>query len=460
MRLDPAEGEPASHLVNRLSERELADIFFHYGEERFSRRVAHRIVETRKRQPFETTQPLAELVRRCVPRSKGQRIDPATRVFQALRIAVNDELGTLERLLQSLPACLKPGGRAVLISFHSLEDRQVKRAFADKARWQVLTKKPVTAGDAELQSNPRSRSAKLRRPETGGLKPDPKEIGTWRFTMQKSSIVWLIVGMVLGAGSAVIAVGVRQSSSTLTAGEAQAVAEIHDLLGDPSPSEDSGHYIQRAPEYYPPTPPFPLQPELAQMEKQQELIETATGERIHAPKIIEPLEDTPVSIPARPTWSAPPLAGDHDLPFTGTHKCQLEKMGKIHLPEGVGQQLKIPPVLFVMAGPDGCIELYPPIALDHDAAGRKLGDEAARRQRRLWYSRVTAVRVEQTPEGSSLVLPKALIEQAGLDGYLKIIGVGDRFEIWDAERWQEYVDGQEAEVISVEPACWNPDAPF
>jgi 16S rRNA (cytosine1402-N4)-methyltransferase len=155
-------GPSAADLVNEAGEAELADIFFHYGEERFSRRVARRIVETRKRQPFETTQPLAELVRRCVPRSKGQRIDPATRVFQALRIAVNDELGTLERLIQSLPACLKPGGRAVIISFHSLEDRQVKRAFADKARWQVLTKKPVTAGDAELQSNPRSRSAKLR----------------------------------------------------------------------------------------------------------------------------------------------------------------------------------------------------------------------------------------------------------------------------------------------------------
>jgi 16S rRNA (cytosine1402-N4)-methyltransferase len=162
MRLDPGEGQPARDLVNQASERELADIFFHYGEERFSRRIARKIVETRQRQPLQTTEQLADLVRTCVPRFKGQRIDPATRVFLALRIAVNDELGTLERFLKVLPACVRPGGRAVLISFHSLEDRQVKRAFADKSRWQVLTKKPVMAGDAELQTNPRARSAKLR----------------------------------------------------------------------------------------------------------------------------------------------------------------------------------------------------------------------------------------------------------------------------------------------------------
>jgi 16S rRNA (cytosine1402-N4)-methyltransferase len=162
MRLDPNEGEPASALLQRLSERELADIFFHYGEERHSRRVARRIVETRRRQPLRTTTELADLVRRCVPRGKGQRIDPATRVFQALRIAVNDELGTLDRFLQTLPDVVRPGGRAVVISFHSLEDRRAKRAFADKERWQVLTKKPVTAGDDELRRNPRARSAKLR----------------------------------------------------------------------------------------------------------------------------------------------------------------------------------------------------------------------------------------------------------------------------------------------------------
>ncbi len=162
MRLDRDQGEPASALLKRLGERELADIFWHYGEERFSRRIARRIVETRQRCAIETTTQLAELVRRSVPRSRGQRIDPATRVFQALRIAVNDELGALDRLLEALPRCLKPGGRAVIISFHSLEDRRVKQAFRNKEQWQVLTKKPVSASDEEVRSNPRARSAKLR----------------------------------------------------------------------------------------------------------------------------------------------------------------------------------------------------------------------------------------------------------------------------------------------------------
>jgi 16S rRNA (cytosine1402-N4)-methyltransferase len=162
MRMDPSEDEPASALLKRLNERDLADIFYHYGEERFSRRIARKIVEVRKREPLETTEQLAELVRRCVPRSKGQVIDPATRVFQALRIAVNDELGSLERLLAAMPKRLKPGGRAVLISFHSLEDRLVKRAFQNREVWQVLTKKPVQAGEEEVRQNPRARSAKLR----------------------------------------------------------------------------------------------------------------------------------------------------------------------------------------------------------------------------------------------------------------------------------------------------------
>jgi 16S rRNA (cytosine1402-N4)-methyltransferase len=164
MRLDPEGGEPASALLKKQNQRGLADIFWKYGEERFSRRIARYIVETRKRTPLETTQQLAELVRRCVPRPKGRRptIDPATRVFQALRIAVNDELGALERLLAVLPQCLKPGGRAVFISFHSLEDRLVKRAFRDRSVWEVLTRKPVQAGEEEVQRNPRARSAKLR----------------------------------------------------------------------------------------------------------------------------------------------------------------------------------------------------------------------------------------------------------------------------------------------------------
>jgi 16S rRNA (cytosine1402-N4)-methyltransferase len=160
MRLGPDAADSAADLLAELSERDLADVFWHYGEERFSRRIARRIVDTRKREPIRTTTQLAELVRRCVPRSG--KIDPATRVFQALRIAVNDELGALDRLLDQLPACLKPGGRAAIISFHSLEDRRVKQAFRNQERWQPITKKPVTASEEEMESNPRARSAKLR----------------------------------------------------------------------------------------------------------------------------------------------------------------------------------------------------------------------------------------------------------------------------------------------------------
>jgi 16S rRNA (cytosine1402-N4)-methyltransferase len=164
MRMNPGEGEPASSLLQWMNERELADLIYQYGEERHSRRIARKIVEVRQREPLETTQQLAELVRRCVPRPAKMRhvIDPATRVFQALRIAVNDELRSLERLLAELPGCLRPGGRAALISFHSLEDRRVKVAFKERTTWEVLTKKPVTAGEEEMRNNPRSRSAKLR----------------------------------------------------------------------------------------------------------------------------------------------------------------------------------------------------------------------------------------------------------------------------------------------------------
>jgi 16S rRNA (cytosine1402-N4)-methyltransferase len=164
MRLDPSVGEPAGALLRRLNERDLADLIYEYGEERLSRRIARRIVEERQRAPLETTEQLADLVRRCVPRRpKGPRgIDPATRTFQALRIAVNDELGALDRFLAQLPRCLKPGGRAAVISFHSLEDRRVKHAFRDRDTWTALTKKPVEAGAAEVEQNPRARSAKLR----------------------------------------------------------------------------------------------------------------------------------------------------------------------------------------------------------------------------------------------------------------------------------------------------------
>lgn len=161
MRMNPGELEPASVLINRISEYDLANLIFRYGEERHSRRIARRVVEARKKSPIETTAQLADLVRGCVPRGKGG-IDPATRTFQALRIAVNEEMRELERLLESLPDVLKPGGRAVLISFHSLEDRPVKQAFRDHDTWDELTRKPVTAGDEELSANPRARSAKLR----------------------------------------------------------------------------------------------------------------------------------------------------------------------------------------------------------------------------------------------------------------------------------------------------------
>jgi 16S rRNA (cytosine1402-N4)-methyltransferase len=162
MRMDRAVGEPASKLLERLNESELADVFWRLGDERFSRRVARRIVEQRRQTPLRTTDELAELVRRCVPGGRSGGINPSTRVFQALRIAVNDELGALERLLAALPYCLKAGGRAVIISFHSLEDRLVKRALRDRQLWQVLTRKPVQAEAAETASNPRARSAKLR----------------------------------------------------------------------------------------------------------------------------------------------------------------------------------------------------------------------------------------------------------------------------------------------------------
>jgi 16S rRNA (cytosine1402-N4)-methyltransferase len=160
MRLDTTQGETASDLLRRLSERELADLIWGYGEERFSRRIARRIVETRKAAPLETTAQLADLVRKCVPRSGG--IDPATRTFQALRIAVNDELGSLEQLLEALPRCLKKGGRVAIISFHSLEDRRVKQTLRNREVWRVLNKKPIQASDEEQRMNPRARSAKLR----------------------------------------------------------------------------------------------------------------------------------------------------------------------------------------------------------------------------------------------------------------------------------------------------------
>ncbi len=164
MRLDPTVETTAADLVNELPEKELADLIYRYGEERLSRRIARKIAETRVREPILTTQSLAALVRHCYG-PRRQRIDPATRTFMALRIAVNQELQSLERLLDQLPRCVSAGGRAAIISFHSLEDRLVKHAFM---RWKreglasPLVKKPVRAGDEECRANPRSRSARLR----------------------------------------------------------------------------------------------------------------------------------------------------------------------------------------------------------------------------------------------------------------------------------------------------------
>jgi len=164
LRFDTTRGEPAHRLVNRLSAVHLADLIYAYGEERFSRRIARAIVEAREKQPLMTSAELAVVVRRSIPAAvkRGQRIDAATRTFQALRIAVNDELKSLEIALRRLPDCLRPGGRLAIISFHSLEDRPVKEAFRDDPRLEVLTKRPITAGEAELTRNPRARSAKLR----------------------------------------------------------------------------------------------------------------------------------------------------------------------------------------------------------------------------------------------------------------------------------------------------------
>jgi 16S rRNA (cytosine1402-N4)-methyltransferase len=164
MRMNDAEGPTAYDLLARSSEAELADLFFTLGEERAARRIARAVVGARNagRLP-ERTLELAKLVAGTVQvRGKRERIHPATRVFQALRIAVNDELGSLERGLDAAIGRLRPGGRVAVISFHSLEDRIVKRRFRDDERVTALTKKPRTASDAELAQNPRSRSAKLR----------------------------------------------------------------------------------------------------------------------------------------------------------------------------------------------------------------------------------------------------------------------------------------------------------
>jgi 16S rRNA (cytosine1402-N4)-methyltransferase len=167
MRMNPQDERTAEQVVNHLDERELADVIYEFGEERRSRRIARAIVRSR---PIRTTAQLADVVSAAArPMNQAERrIHPATRTFQALRIFVNHELDDLRELLHIAPQLLQPGGRLVVISFHSLEDRIVKDAFREGAKqgqYKVLTKKPVTAGAEEESRNPRARSAKLRAAE-------------------------------------------------------------------------------------------------------------------------------------------------------------------------------------------------------------------------------------------------------------------------------------------------------
>jgi len=166
MRLDDRLTTTAGDLVNRLSQTELADLIYEYGQDRASRRIARFIVQQRDRKKFTTTTELAEVIAKAMWRpGKPPRIHPATRTFQALRIAVNHELDSLDSLLAQAPTLLKPGGFIAIISFHSLEDGRVKRNFREnKAEgiYEILTKKPIAATREETAENPRARSAKLR----------------------------------------------------------------------------------------------------------------------------------------------------------------------------------------------------------------------------------------------------------------------------------------------------------
>ncbi len=165
MRMNAAGGgETAAELIDRLEENALADLIYGYGEERLSRRIARRIkADLAAQGAYSGTAALAYAVAGCYPpKARRGRIHPATRTFQALRIAVNDELGVLDRLLQQAPDWLEPGGLVGIISFHSLEDRRVKTAFLRDERLERMTRKPVVATEEEEEANPRSRSAKWR----------------------------------------------------------------------------------------------------------------------------------------------------------------------------------------------------------------------------------------------------------------------------------------------------------
>jgi 16S rRNA (cytosine1402-N4)-methyltransferase len=169
LRFDPTEGEPAWRLVNRMRPETLADLIHEFGEERFSRRIARRIATAREKEPIRSAREFARIVTSAIPRQyPPPRIHPATRTFQALRIAVNEELKSLRIALERIPTRLAPGGRLAVISFHSLEDRLAKEAFRNRQVWEPLTRGPIEAGETELARNPRSRSAKLRVAEAIG----------------------------------------------------------------------------------------------------------------------------------------------------------------------------------------------------------------------------------------------------------------------------------------------------
>jgi 16S rRNA (cytosine1402-N4)-methyltransferase len=165
MRMDTSRGPTAAAVLAVIDETSLADVIFEFGEERYSRRVARAIVAARGSAPIATTGQLADIVRRAVPHQGYQRIDPATRTFQALRIHVNRELEGLDRFVEQAAVRLAPGGRLAVLTFHSLEDRIVKhtlRALERVGAVDVLTKRPLVPGDGEVERNPRARSAKLR----------------------------------------------------------------------------------------------------------------------------------------------------------------------------------------------------------------------------------------------------------------------------------------------------------
>ncbi|MEO2014619.1 MAG: 16S rRNA (cytosine(1402)-N(4))-methyltransferase RsmH [Fuerstiella sp.] len=163
MRFDTSKGHSAAELLRTADQQQLESILTEYGEENFARQIAAEICQRRSRNPIQTTEDLESCVRAAIPRGAGKGKNPATRVFQALRIAVNDELEHVQQMMTSvLPALLKPTGIAVILTFHSLEDRIVKSAFKGQKEWQVLTKTPIESTPAEIRLNPRSRSAKLR----------------------------------------------------------------------------------------------------------------------------------------------------------------------------------------------------------------------------------------------------------------------------------------------------------